>query len=140
MQSIYFTRRSILRLISICAPYSIYAFTNKKALFGRWSGERPTDGYVWVFRYQLEFSSNGQPGPNYGIPYSYRYAVRQISDQRPNWTMANTGTFLLRRTDSAYWKIIMDFQPDPGSAGPPTEEDREALVDRLGLPEDRTRS
>jgi hypothetical protein len=108
-------------------------------LFGRWTGERPTDGYIWHFRYQLELIPVGDGKANFGVPHRYKYTVQQISPRRPFWTMTQTGTFILRPSDSNQWKIMMEFLPDQGSEGPPTEADRIALVDNIGLPDDHRR-
>ena len=106
-------------------------------LFGKWTGERPTNGYVWEFRYQFELIPGGNA--NFGVPHRYKYTVEQISPKRPFWTMTQTGTFILRPTDSNQWKVMMEFLPDPGSEGPPTEADRTALVGNIGLLDDHRR-
>jgi len=126
--------------IAMLASPALRGATDTHTLFGRWAGERPTDGYVWQFRYQIEFFSNGKGGPNFGESYPYRYTARQISPKKPFWTITHTGAFSMRQTDSQYWKVILDFRPDPGSQPPPSEDDRTALVDILGLPDNNPRS
>jgi len=126
-------------LLAVVALVPLIVWGQGQQLFGKWMGERPTDGYVWQFKYQFELIPGSEGGANYGVPHRYKYTVKQLSTKRPFWTMTQTGTFTLKPTDSSQWKIMMEFRPDPGSQAPPTEADRTALVDVLGLPDDRVR-
>jgi hypothetical protein len=82
---------------AVLVPLVLYG-QGGQPLFGRWMGERPTNGYVWQFKYQFEFIQSGEGGANYGVPHRYKYTVTQVSPKRPFWTMTQTGTFILRPT------------------------------------------
>jgi hypothetical protein len=105
-------------------------YSRGNPLIGKWSGYRPTDGYIYEIRYQLEFLSDG----------TYHYVARQVSPKRRLWKIEHHGRFTMARSDSKYWQAILVLVPDAGSASPPTEADRKALVDELGLPDNKPRN
>jgi hypothetical protein len=105
------------------------AIAQENSLLGKWIGYRPTDGYVWEIRYQFEFRNDG----------TYTYTARQVSPKKPFWKIELTGTYRLSPPDSRRYQAMLLLDPDTGSAGPPTEDDRTALLDILGLPDNRPR-
>src|SRR5262245_56513630 len=96
-------------------------------LVGVWTGIRPTNGYVWEFRFTLELKADG----------TYSYSVLQAGSRRRPWKLSMTGRWGVTRATSPTWPLQLEMVPDPGSPAPPTEEDRLALFDDLGLPDDR---
>ena len=100
---------------------------NNHPLAGSWNGRRPTNGYVYEFRFNIDFKPDG----------TYAYTVRQLSPQKPFWTLEHTGRFRYLKTDANGWDAIVELVPDRGSAAPPTPADRTALFDVLGLPDER---
>jgi hypothetical protein len=98
-------------------------------LVGRFAGYRPTNGYVWEIRYSIEFRADG----------TYTYSARQQSPQKPFWKIDHTGRYVLVLSDAPNWTARVELQPNTGSGPPPTEDDRTALVDILGLPDERPR-
>ena len=96
-------------------------------LLGQWSGTRPTNGYIWEIRFRMEFLPNG----------TYAYTAQQVSPRKDFWKLAHTGTYRFLPADARGWSGIVEIVPDRGSVAPPTEPDRTALYDVLGLPDER---
>jgi hypothetical protein len=105
-------------------------YSRGNPLIGKWAGYRPTNGYVYEIRYQMEFLRDG----------TYQYVARQVSTKTPFWRIEQHGRFTMARSDSRYWQAILVLVPDNDSPGPPTETDRTALVDVLGLPDNKPRN
>jgi hypothetical protein len=101
--------------------------TGNNPFVGRWGGTRPTNGYVWEIRHQMEFMPDG----------TYTYTAKQVSPKKDFWTLQHRGRYRFLRSDASGWDGIVELTPDPGSAPPPTEADRTALFDVLGLPDER---
>src|SRR5688572_21878073 len=128
------SRRSLSRItagtgVALLFRPLVVTGQSENPLSGRWIGYRPTNGYVWEIRYQLDFDDNGR----------YSYQARQVSTKKPFWRIEHKGQYRLLGSDSPRWRAILQLIPDNGSAPPPTEDDRTALVDLLGLPDDKPR-
>jgi hypothetical protein len=117
---------TLLALLAGAAPIDAQS-GNPHPLAGVWTGRRPTNGYIWEIRFQIEFRPDG----------TYAYSARQVSPRKPFWRLEHTGRFRYATADARGWDAIVQLVPDRGSAPPPTEDDRIALFDILGLPDER---
>lgn len=85
--------------------------------------------YKWEIRYEFEFDDSG----------GYTYKAKQVSSIKPFWMIEHKGEYYVLLSDSKGWQVVLELVPNPGSTPPPTEHDRTALVEVLGLPDDRSR-
>jgi hypothetical protein len=92
---------------------------------GKWQGYRPTNGRMYEVRYSFEFRRNG----------SYIYVAKQVSLNKPFWTMQLVGKFRQLSADAEKWTSVLELLPDAGSVGPPSADAHFALRELLGLPD-----
>jgi hypothetical protein len=120
-------REALLIAVAVVGGVVTASGQGRGPLLGRWVGHRPTNGYIWEFRFQIEFLPDGR----------YAYTVKQVSPKKDFWTLVHTGRYRYLPPDANGWSGTVELLPDSGSAAPPTSADRAALFDVIGLPDEQ---